>query len=130
MERKAGGDMATHYAVTGTVQGRHDLECDRRHPRCGAGHRPCAACFVLCGGCDENLRLLCGVETAGARPQSVYPLRPCQSRRHIRLRTDDRSVQHRAGADLHHHERRRFWRGAGNRAACRDRDRRRGLRLF
>ena len=74
--------------------------------------------------------LLCGVETAGARPQSVYPLRPCQSRRHIRLRTDDRSVQHRAGADLHHHERRRFWHGAGNRAACRDRDRRRELRLF
>ena len=49
MERKAGRDMATHYAVAGAIQGRHDLECDRRHPRCGAGHRACAACFVLYG---------------------------------------------------------------------------------
>ena len=39
-------------------------------------------------------------------------------------------IQHRAGADLYYHERRRLWGGAGNCAACRDRDRRRGLRLF
>ena len=41
-----------------------------------------------------------------------------------------RPIQHRAGADLYYHERRRLWGGAGNCAACRDRDRRRGLRLF
>ena len=54
----------------------------------------------------------------------------CQSRRHIRLGADDRPVQHRAGADLYHHERRRLRRGAGNRAARRDRDRRGGLRFL
>lgn len=39
-------------------------------------------------------------------------------------------VQYRAGADLYHNERRRLRHSAGNRAACRDRDRRGGLRLF
>ena len=81
--------------------------------------------FALC-----SLMELHRAETAGARPESVHPLRPCQSRRHIRLGADDCPVQHRTGADLHHHERRRLWGGAGNRVARRDRDRRGGLRLF
>lgn len=73
--------------------------------------------FALC-----SLMELHRTEAAGTRSESVYPLCPRQSRRHIRLGADDRPVQHRAGADLHHHERRRLWSGAGNRAASRDRD--------
>lgn len=81
--------------------------------------------FALC-----SLMELHRTEAAGTRPESVHPLRPRQSRRHIRLGADDRPVQYRAGADLYHHERRRLRHSAGNRAACRDRDRRGELRLF
>ena len=43
MERKAVGDMAAHNPVPRAVQGRHYLECNRQHPRCGAGYRACPA---------------------------------------------------------------------------------------
>ena len=73
----------------------------------------------------------CGSFAELKRPeQSVHPLCPRQSRRHIRLGADDRPIQHRAGADLYYYERRRLWGGAGNRVTCRDRDRRGELRLF
>lgn len=81
--------------------------------------------FALC-----SLMELHRTETARARSESVHPFCPRQSRRHIRLGADDRPVQYRAGADLHHYERRRLWGSAENRAACRNRDRRGGLRLF
>lgn len=68
--------------------------------------------FALC-----SLMELHRTEKAGARIKGLYPLCIGKGGRHLRSGTDDGFVQYRAGAYLHHHDRRGIRDGRANGSA-------------
>ena len=130
MERQAVGDLGADHPVPAGVQGRRDMEHHPGHPREPAGCRVRPAGALFRHRRREDVRVVRGGEEAGARAEALRPVRPGESRHHVRDGTDARLSGDRPGRDRHHHEFRGLRDGGGDRPSAGTDRGHRGLHLL